>query len=168
MEVFLEADIFDKRGNLLITPGLKVRHKDAGFEYTVDRVEGEGDNLKIFLKMPEEPRFEPPDPTTPITEMGPDVMTHGGFGGGSTSTPVSPNWAQSSVSKSDTGAVKSWKSMSESETEIPKTPSEMGIDTAPEDLGYERAPEKESFDDLEDETVFVIDQEEFEKDYEVE
>ena len=53
-----ETDLFDKRGNMLLSKGLKVRHKDSGYEYTVDHVEGEGEESIIFLRHPEQPRFE--------------------------------------------------------------------------------------------------------------
>jgi len=62
--VLREAEIFDAQGKVIIKPDLKVRHKDSGYEYTVDRVEGSGPgNLQIVLRDPEEPRFEPPPQT---------------------------------------------------------------------------------------------------------
>ena len=63
-----EADMFDVEGNQLLSPGLKVRHKKSGYEYTVDHVEGEGDNAKVFLRHPETPRFKPPVAETQLTE----------------------------------------------------------------------------------------------------
>ena len=63
-----EADMFDAAGNQLLSPGLKVRHKKSGYEYTVDHVEGEGDNAKVFLRHPETPRFKPPQVDTQLTE----------------------------------------------------------------------------------------------------
>ena len=63
-----EADMFDGEGNQLLSPGLKVRHKKSGYEYTVDHVEGEGDNAKVFLRHPETPRFKPPVAETQLTE----------------------------------------------------------------------------------------------------
>ncbi len=59
-EVIGEADAFDKKGNVILSPDLKVRHKNSGFEYTIDHVEGDKGTLQIFLRQPEEPRFEPP------------------------------------------------------------------------------------------------------------
>ena len=55
-------DIKDKHGNVVIQPGLKVRHKDSQYEYTVDDVikTPEGD-VSVVLRMPEDPRFEPPE-----------------------------------------------------------------------------------------------------------
>ena len=59
-EVIGEADVFDADGNAVISPDLKVRHKDSGYEYTIDKVEGEdGDEVKIYLRSPETPRVEP-------------------------------------------------------------------------------------------------------------
>jgi|TARA_R110001583_G_scaffold56962_5_gene171376 hypothetical protein len=55
-----ESGVKDKRGNVIISPGLKVRHKDSQFEYTVDQVfEEPGGSVTIMLAAPEEPRFEP-------------------------------------------------------------------------------------------------------------
>lgn len=55
-----ETDVKDSRGNIIISPGLKVRHKDSQFEYTVDQVfkEPSGD-VTVMLASPESPRFEP-------------------------------------------------------------------------------------------------------------
>lgn len=58
----IETDVKDKRGEVVITPGLKVRHKDSQFEYTVDNVvQGADGGLEIILKLPDEARFSPPD-----------------------------------------------------------------------------------------------------------
>ena len=60
-QVLQEASIFDAQGNIIIKPDLKVRHKDSGYEYTVDRVDGDSPgNVNIILRDPEEPRFEAP------------------------------------------------------------------------------------------------------------
>ena len=64
----LEADMFDVEGNQLLSPGLKVRHKQSGYEYTVDHVEGDGDNAVVYLRHPETPRFKPPESGAPLTE----------------------------------------------------------------------------------------------------
>lgn len=58
--ILVEANIFDKRGNLVISSGLKVTHKKSGFEYTINNVVQDGDDIKISLLKPEEPRFDPP------------------------------------------------------------------------------------------------------------
>ncbi len=64
MKRFQEADAIDSDGRVLVSPGLKVRHKKSQFEYTVDNVVQDDDGLKIVLSLPEEPRFSPdkPDP----------------------------------------------------------------------------------------------------------
>ena len=59
-EVIGEADVTDDDGKVILSPDLKVRHKDSGYEYTIDRVEGEDGDVKIFLRSPESPRVEPP------------------------------------------------------------------------------------------------------------
>ena len=72
-EVIGEVDLVDKAGNVLVTPGLKVRHKSSGYEYTVAGVSGDGDELKVKLKLPEEPRFDPPPEGEEIL-AGPDDL----------------------------------------------------------------------------------------------
>jgi len=64
----VEADMFDQVGNQLLSPGLKVRHKKSGYEYTVDHVEGEGESAIVFLRHPEVPRFKPPAAETQLKE----------------------------------------------------------------------------------------------------
>ena len=70
-----EVEVVDKRGNVIIHHGLKVRHKDSQFEYTVDDVieDPKGDKLQIVLRLPDEPRFDPPAGTE-------DVITGGKVG----------------------------------------------------------------------------------------
>lgn len=55
-----ETDIRDPKGNIIISPGLKVRHKKSGYEYTVDSVAQRNGKVYILLNLPEDPRFEPP------------------------------------------------------------------------------------------------------------
>ena len=63
-----EADMFDKEGNQLLSQGLKVKHKSSGYEYTVDHVEGKGDDAIVYLRHPEMPRFKTPESQVPLTE----------------------------------------------------------------------------------------------------
>tara|TARA_B100000700_G_scaffold313191_1_gene397861 strand:- start:318 stop:782 length:465 start_codon:yes stop_codon:yes gene_type:complete len=65
-----EADMYDKRGNMILSKGLKVRHKTSGYEYTVDHVEGEGDGAVVYLRHPDQPRFEAGQSTKTISEAG--------------------------------------------------------------------------------------------------
>ena len=62
MKKFLEADVTDKQGEIIIGSGLKVRHKESQFEYTVDSVIEDGEDINVILKMPESPRIDPVDP----------------------------------------------------------------------------------------------------------
>ena len=56
---FLESDLEDGQGNIVISPGLKVRHTDSQYEYTVDSVIDGEDGIEVILRLPTEPRFEP-------------------------------------------------------------------------------------------------------------
>ena len=59
MKRLKETDIQDSEGRVVISPGLKVRHKDSQFEYTVDSVVSDEDNKHVvILNLPEEPRFD--------------------------------------------------------------------------------------------------------------
>ena len=56
-----ELDMKDRQGNVVVSPGLKVRHKKSQYEYTVDNVIEDPDGeVNIILRMPEDPRFDPP------------------------------------------------------------------------------------------------------------
>ena len=59
MNKIKETDVKDKHGNVIVSPGLKVRHKDSQFEYTIDSVvkDKEG-KIVVMLKKPEAPRFD--------------------------------------------------------------------------------------------------------------
>jgi len=55
------ASVKDKYGNVIIQQGLKVRHKESQFEYTVEDVlQDEDEEITVILNLPEEPRFIPP------------------------------------------------------------------------------------------------------------
>lgn len=110
----LESSMTDEDGNVLVHKDLKVKHRESGYEYTVDRVVGDKDgSYKVVLRQPEEPRFEPP-------AEGEEVL-----GGPSDEVMV------------------------EDDLMAPAT----------------EEPQEETMAD--DEVVFVVDQAEFEKDYEV-
>lgn len=61
-EVLGESETRDKRGNFVISPGLKVRHKKSQFEYTVTDVQEDpaSGKMVIILQSPEAPRFDSP------------------------------------------------------------------------------------------------------------
>lgn len=57
-----ETSITDRRGNVVISGGLKVRHKKSKFEYTVDSVvQDKTGKVIVLLKKPEESRFSQKD-----------------------------------------------------------------------------------------------------------
>jgi len=75
--VVVESDVFDKRGNQLLSPGLKVRHKESGYEYTVDSVKGKGENVEIKLRKPEVARFDPPESQSELVEFDASKIDYG-------------------------------------------------------------------------------------------
>ena len=127
VETIGEADMFDDEGNHLLSPGLKVRHKDSKFEYTVDSVEGEKDsgNVKVTLKLPDEPRFDPPEEPSAMIS---DEISHSNVMG-----------------ETDLGI---------------STPEDYNVSAVGDERTMQVSVEPE-------ETEFIIDQEEFEKEYEV-
>jgi len=73
----LESSMTNADGDVLVHKDLKVKHKESGYEYTVDKVVGDKDGeYKVVLRQPEEPRFDPPPEGEEILG-GPqdDVMT---------------------------------------------------------------------------------------------
>ena len=112
LEVMAETDLIDKQGNVVIQKGLKVRHKDSQYEYTVDSVMQDPDGkVSVKLRNPDVGRIDPAD-----------------------STEV----------------------MAEDDLLAPPPP--------PEDAPVQAAAPGE---EIADDDVFVVDQEEFEKEYEV-
>ena len=66
-----ETNVKDTRGNVIISPGLKVRHKDSQYEYTVDQVlEEPSGNVTVMLASPESPRFEPKPSEEFLSDVG--------------------------------------------------------------------------------------------------
>jgi hypothetical protein len=62
MKKLKELDVQDKEGNIVISPDLKVRHKDSQYEYTVDSVIKDDDKeIVVLLRLPEMPRVDPED-----------------------------------------------------------------------------------------------------------
>ena len=60
LEALSETDLIDKEGNILVSKDLKIRHKESGYEYTVDDIVSDsGGNVELVLRAPEDPRFEP-------------------------------------------------------------------------------------------------------------
>jgi len=59
VQALSEVDVLDAQGNIIVAKDLKVRHKDSGYEYTVDDVVSDEDGIQVVLRDPEEPRIEP-------------------------------------------------------------------------------------------------------------
>ena len=49
MKNITETDLQDSEGRIVISPGLKVRHKKSQFEYTVDSVVQNDDKENIVI-----------------------------------------------------------------------------------------------------------------------
>lgn len=64
-----EDAAIDKQGNILLSKDLKVRHKKSGYEYTVDHIDGEGEDITIYLRKPEVPRIEVPKISKTMNEI---------------------------------------------------------------------------------------------------
>ena len=116
-EVMSETDLLDKQGKVVVQKGLKVRHKDSQYEYTVDSVmQGPDGKVSVKLRNPDVARISPADSMDIMAEddlVAPIAQTH------------------------------------DAEGEMPVSPS------------------KDNSEEISDDDVFVVDQAEFEKEYEV-
>jgi len=118
-EVLGETDLLDKQGKIVIQKGLKVRHKESQYEYTVDSVSQDAEgSVSVKLRNPDVARINPSDSTSVMSED--DLIQPGTIAQQGDDSP----------------------------------------DKLPVDPGAQ--PEELSADD-----VFIVDQTEFEKEYEV-
>ena len=72
MKNLQETEVQDSSGRVVISPGLKVRHKKSQYEYTVDSITQDDDGKHlVVLNLPDEPRFdpEPERPSSVITDL---------------------------------------------------------------------------------------------------
>ena len=53
-----EENTKDKKGRVILTPDLKVRHKNSGFEYTIKKVQDKNGEVSLVLRTPDAPRFD--------------------------------------------------------------------------------------------------------------
>jgi len=68
-EVMSETDLLDKQGKVVIQKGLKVRHIDSQYEYTVDSVmQDEEGKVSVKLRNPDVARITPADSTSMMSE----------------------------------------------------------------------------------------------------
>jgi hypothetical protein len=51
-----EIKVFDEKGKTILSPDLKVKHKDSGYIYTIDSVKGKKGSAFIALRPPDAPR----------------------------------------------------------------------------------------------------------------
>jgi hypothetical protein len=51
-----EIKVFDEEGQTILSPDLKVKHKDSGFIYTIGSIKGSKGNAFIALRPPDAPR----------------------------------------------------------------------------------------------------------------
>lgn len=152
-EVLGETDVKDKRGNVVISPGLKVRHKKSQFEYTVSsvRTEPKTGKVVITLKSPELPRFTP--------RVGEEFMGEEPPTGAAQDLqdPASTTHDQliSAMTQEAKRRTKGRSKKSEASTPATTGKLDAQLDASPAD------------EDTGGETVFVVDEKEFKKDYEV-
>ena len=130
-----EVDLFDSRGTLIISKDLKVIHKPSGYVYTVKGVTGEPGFAKVVLRNPEEPRVEPGMRADEPAQVSP--------------TATEPQGSSRLLAAEDDGNVEK-KGEKEDKRDYGKRAYPSEIKPPKEDAG---------------ETMFVVDQKEFEKHY---
>lgn len=136
-----EMEIFDSRGKLIIGKDLKVKHEPSGFIYTVKGVTGEPGNAKIVLRAPEEPRVQPPEEEALKSSL-PSAKQKPGEIPGIAVPPLRDEVLEDSDPEKD---------------EEKEDKRDYGMKAHPK----EKTPPKED----KGETMFVVDQKEFEKHY---
>tara|TARA_Y100000310_G_C20512828_1_gene729718 strand:+ start:197 stop:763 length:567 start_codon:yes stop_codon:yes gene_type:complete len=162
-EALQEADVFDDEGNLVVGKDLKVRHKKSQYEYTVDDVleDPQTGEVQISLRLPDEPRFEPPPQGDEVLvgnkAQKPQVLGEkecpAGVQCSVAGMPVVPDMPKEVGA--EPAAARQAEADAQSETEI--------LD---EDELVELEPSRDFVTGSPNE-IFVIDQEEFEREYEV-
>lgn len=135
--ILSEVEMFDSRGKMIIGQDLKVIHKPSGYEYTVDSVKGSDGEAKVTLRTPETPR-----PTTQ------DLKS------------IVPKDVKKDIEKSE--KEKFTFPDIEIEAEDPDDDEESTEDKV--DKGINAHPK--NVEPPSEEQVFVVDQKDFERDYE--
>jgi|TARA_R110000744_G_scaffold47618_1_gene104703 hypothetical protein len=80
VENLKEADVYDDRGNIIISKDLKVRHIPSQFEYTVaDIIQGPDEEVSFVLRAPEGARFTPSGFTDGVEGEGKMVISKDEF-----------------------------------------------------------------------------------------
>lgn len=135
-----ELSVFDSRGELVIGPDLKVVHEPSGLEYTIDTVDGVPGNAKITLRTPDQPRKTAVDPAALHPEL---AQKHG---------------QPEMQAQAGAGHLENVAEDDDDDSEEVSDKKNYGIQAHPHELGND-------YDKGEDETVFVVNQKEFEKNY---
>lgn len=143
--VLKEVNVFDSRGELVISPDLKVIHEPSGYEYTVDSVKGKDGSAEITLRMPDVPRPTAKNPETPGDEEPVELK------GTSTAAPPEEEIPE------DFPRVEIGEDDDDDDDEDSKV--DVGVKAYPKEV---EAPDE---DEGSEGDTFVIDQKEFEKHY---
>jgi hypothetical protein len=139
-DVLKELSVFDSRGELIIGSDLKVVHEPSGLEYTVQSVDGVPGNAKITLRTPDQPRQTAVDPSA----LHPDLAAK----------HSSPGAASFTGSEN----VESFSEEDDDDSESSENKKDYGIQAHPPDI-------RNQYDKGESETIFVVSEKEFEKNY---
>jgi hypothetical protein len=135
LNIINEVSVFDSRGEQVIGKDLKVIHEPSGLEYTVVSVDGRPGNAKVTLRTPDQPRAAATDPT----EIHPD------FAG----QEISPGAKFVDEEDGNEGEEKQ---------------IDYGIEAYPDVVPSQEVQSDPQLDS-DQETIFVIDEKEFEKNY---
>jgi hypothetical protein len=149
-KILNELNVFDSRGELIIGSDLKVVHEPSGLEYTVVGVEGNPGAAKITLRTPEQPRKTAVDRAA----LHPDFAAKPGQPG------------EQFVAEDDDDDMSDQEpTHGDNEDSLSPSPDD---EEDTKDYGISAYPKMQSQpagDGGDDDTVFVINQKEFEKHY---
>jgi hypothetical protein len=149
-KVLNELNVFDSRGELIIGSDLKVVHEPSGLEYTVVGVEGNPGAAKITLRTPEQPRKTAVDPAS----LHPDFAGRGVQPG---EQFVSEDDDDSMIDKAPT--------QDDNEDSLSPTSDEEEDEKDHGLAAYPKMQSQPAGDSGDDDTIFIINQKEFEKHY---
>ena len=134
-KIINEINVFDSRGEQVIGKDLKVIHEPSGLEYTVVSVEGRPGNAKVTLRTPDQPRETATSPAALHPELADKKVQPGAH----------------------------FTSEDESQQQNKIDDINYGIEAYPD---QESVPALDVDNDVESqETIFVVDEKEFKKNY---
>jgi hypothetical protein len=138
--VLKEVNVFDSRGELVISQDLKVIHEPSGYEYTVDSVKGKDGSAEITLRMPEVPRPSAKSPD-------------------SIESPEEPAQPAASLEDEEFPQIDLGEDDDDDEDDDEDSKVDVGKKAYPKEI---EAPEE---DEESEGDTFIVDQKEFEKHY---